>query len=199
MSATDELLRLVHIATAPMRTAINNMAVRVVVQSVNDSPKLQQLIVTALAGEELDDVEHMQPGGLSHVPLKGAEGLLVCVGGSRDVPMAIGVSNREHRPTGMASGETAMYAAETDGVQGRIRPGEPMQVTSGGSADADDFVAQAGKTLARLEALETAHNTHIHITTATIGLSPVGVIAPPAIIVTPAITAVASTNLKADD
>ncbi len=88
------------------------------------------------------------------------------------------------------------------GGQLRVKPGNTIEAVAGGASgqSADDFVAMAGQVLARLEALETAHNTHIHITTATIGAGATpGVLSPPAIIVSPAITAVASSNLKAND
>ena len=74
----------------------------------------------------------------------GAEGLMLCLGGSREAPFVFVVSNRDFRPKG-ESGETIMYAAEEDGVQARLKTGGPLEVTSDGDANADDFVAQAGR------------------------------------------------------
>lgn len=198
MSLADDMFRLVHKATSRMRTQVGMMIARAVVESVGDGSGFQGLTVTVLAGESLDDVEHLQPGGLSHVSVKGAEGVLLCTNGSRDNAVALGVANRGERPKDLLPGATVVYAIGPLAGQLRISPLGAIEAT-GSSGTADDFVAMAGKVLSRLEALETAHNSHIHITTATIGLSPVGVIAPPVIIVSPPITAVASSNLKADD
>ena len=55
-------------------------------------------------------------------------------------------------------------------------------------------LALAQETKAALDALQQAHDTHIHVTTATVGLGPPGVIAPTAAPVGP-ISAIATTNL----
>jgi len=52
---------------------------------------------------------HMQPYGLSAVPVVGAEATMVCVGGDRAVPIAVVVSEPATRPTGQVSGEVALY------------------------------------------------------------------------------------------
>lgn len=194
MSATREMLRLVHAATKPMRTRISMMASRVVVNAIQDSPALQTATVEALAGELLDKIEHMQPGGLSHVAGKGAEGLMLCLGGSREAGIVFAVSNRAFRPKG-EEGETILYAAEVDGVQARQKVGGPLEVTTGGATEADDFVAMAGK---------------VHTEISNMLQAGVGAGGPGAANFTTAKTAwdliainpligVASTNLKADD
>ena len=116
MSLTDDMLRLVHKATSRMRTQIGNMLGRAVVGAVNDGPGIQTVTVTVLAGESIDDVPHLQPGGLSHVSLPGSEGAVGCVGGSRDNPFAVGIANRGSRPTGLLPGETIIYAIGATGV-----------------------------------------------------------------------------------
>jgi len=111
MSLSDTVIRLVHEATRPMRSRLNAVVARLVVDAVNDAAARQLLRVEVLADEVIDPVEHFQPGGLTHVPLAGAEGLLLCVGGDRSHPIAVGVSNRDKRPTGLAAGETGLYSA----------------------------------------------------------------------------------------
>lgn len=122
MGAADQLISLIHRATASLRHRLDMVASRIVVDGVQDSSKLQGLKAVALADEVLDEIEHMQPGGLSHVPLAGAEGVLVCIAGHRDHPIALCVSNRGSRPTGGAPGETVLYCAAAGGGAGvRIR------------------------------------------------------------------------------
>ncbi len=140
------MLRMVKAAIRPLKTKMSMVVARVVVTAIQDSPALQTVTVNALFGESFDKIQHMQPGGLSHVALPGAEGLMLCLGGSREAPFVFAVSNRALRPTGGAAGETVMYAAEVDGVQARLKVGGPLEVTSDGDANADDFVAMAGRT-----------------------------------------------------
>jgi len=111
MSAS-ELLRLINRATAPLRHRLNMTVSRMVLDAVSDAAQRQGLRVLVLADEVIDDVEHFQPGGLTHVPLPGAEGVLLCVGGNRSHPVALGVANREARPTGLQPGETGLYSAQ---------------------------------------------------------------------------------------
>jgi phage gp45-like len=121
MSAADQLISLIHRATASLRHALDMVASRIVVESVQDGSKLQGLKAMALADEPLEDIEHMQPGGLSHVPLAGAEGVLLCIAGRREHPIALCVSNRSTRPTGGQSGETVLYCSAPGGAGIKIK------------------------------------------------------------------------------
>jgi phage baseplate assembly protein V len=118
-NAADGVVRLLQRALRPLNTRIGMVVGRLVVDAVNDAAKRQGLRVLVLADEVLDSVEHFQPGGLTHVALKGAEGVLLCVGGRRGHPVALGVANREARPTGLQPGETGLYSAsaETTGLK----------------------------------------------------------------------------------
>jgi phage baseplate assembly protein V len=112
MGTADALVRLVQQVTAPLRHRLAMVVSRLVLDAVNDAAKLQGLRVQVLADEVLDEVEHFQPGGLTHVPLAGAEGVLLCVGGNRAHAVAVGVANRDARPTGLLPGETGLYSAQ---------------------------------------------------------------------------------------
>ncbi len=121
MGAAEQIIALIHRATSSLRHRLDMVASRIVVEGVKDGSKLQSLKAQALADEPLEDIEHMQPGGLSHVPLSGAEGVLICVAGRRDIPIALCVSNRAARPTGGAPGETVLYCASQAGAGVKIR------------------------------------------------------------------------------
>ncbi len=138
------MMRVIKQVVRPIKTKLSMVAARVVVTAIQDSPALQTVTIGALFGEEFDQIQHMQPGGLSHVALGGAEGLMLCLGGSREAPFVFAVSNRAFRPKG-AAGETIMYAAESGGVQARLKVGGSFEVTSAGATSSDDFVAMAGK------------------------------------------------------
>jgi Gp45 protein len=152
VSTTDGLVRMLQRAMAPLTTRLSMVVSRLVVDAVNDAAKRQGLRVLVLADEVIDGVEHMQPGGLTHRALPGAEGILLCVGGHRGHPLAIGVSNRDARPTGLQPGETALYAA--GGVPGPKVLCKPDGEVQLGPAP-ENFVALGNLVDARLASLHT--------------------------------------------
>jgi phage baseplate assembly protein V len=92
----------------PLQRKLRNQVNRVVVSLATDSTGTQKTQANVLSGEVMEQ-EHMQPGGLTHVPLPGAEGLFVTVSGVRDDGVMICVSDRRYRPKGLQAGETALY------------------------------------------------------------------------------------------
>lgn len=104
----QEIMRLLE----PLQRQILLVSSKGVLELVNDNRKMQNVQVSLLEGEPSDDaVEHMQPGGLTHVPLAGAEGVYLSIGGVRDDGVVFVLSNRENRPKGLQPGETALYSA----------------------------------------------------------------------------------------
>lgn len=82
---------------------------RVVLGMVNDAAKLQAVQVTVQAGVVRDNVEHFQQYGYTSVPLPGAEGIGLAVGGSTDHMVVISIDDRRYRLRGLAPGEVALY------------------------------------------------------------------------------------------
>jgi phage baseplate assembly protein V len=76
---------------------------------VDDSTGLQQLQVGLLAGETRGSVEHFQNYGFSSVAGAGAEALILCLGGSRDHPVAAAVVDRTLRVKNLQPGEVCVY------------------------------------------------------------------------------------------
>lgn len=96
----------------PLERKLKLVASKAVLELLKDSSGLQQVQVSLLAGEASDGtVEHMQPGGLTHVPLPGAEGVYLTIGGVRDDGVVLALSNRGNRPTGLLAGETSVYSS----------------------------------------------------------------------------------------
>lgn len=121
------VVELVHQLVRPLKARMNAMVARAVLDSVNDGSMLQAVEVTVGSfgndddGNDLPDKlpgEHFQPGGLTHVPLRDAEGIVLCVQGLRSHPLMLLLSNRDQRPKGLQAGETALYTA---GELGGIR------------------------------------------------------------------------------
>lgn len=92
----------------PLKNRLMLVASRAVVELTTDTKTMQGSQVSLLPGEVMEP-EHMQPGGLTHVPLPGSEGVYLTVGGVRDDGVLICVSDRRYRPKGLAAGETALY------------------------------------------------------------------------------------------
>lgn len=103
---------------AAIRQKISNLLVRVVLTAIDDSLTDRQGLTSpqrikgqAFAGEkELEDVAHLQPYGLHAVPLAGAEGVGLAIGGSRSHLVVLAVDDPRHSPSGMAPGEVALYS-----------------------------------------------------------------------------------------
>ncbi len=179
----------------PLKVKLGMMVTRVVINAIQDAPGLQTVTLEALAGEVFDQIEHMQQGGITHAPLKGAEAVMLALGGSRENLVVLAASNREFRPKNAVAGETIMHAAELDGVHARVAPGGALEVVKAGGADpADDFVAMAGKVLTELQSIKTDFDTHVH-TGVTTGAGSSGAPATPL----PVPSSVASSTIKADN
>lgn len=127
-----EVMRLIR----PLYRKIALAANRAVVELVDDSKGMQRAQSSVVDGE-VHEPEHMQPGGLTHVPLPGAEGVFVTVSGARDDGVVICVSDRRYRPKNLAPGETALYNDASAALQctitmkadGSIAVDSPVSVT----------------------------------------------------------------------
>ncbi|HEX7124677.1 MAG TPA: phage baseplate assembly protein V [Thermodesulfobacteriota bacterium] len=124
-----EWLRAIRAVTDPLRRRILLMVSRAIVRVVDDSGGLQVVQVTALAGEVLDGVTRVQVYGLTSHPHSEAEGVLVCVGGTRSHGLLVTVDDRRYRPRGLAAGEVCLYTDEGDRIH--LRRGRIIAVTAG--------------------------------------------------------------------
>jgi phage baseplate assembly protein V len=88
---------------------VRGMVSRAVVSLVNDALKMQALQVTMMAGQTPDDAEHFQHYGFTSVPLPGAEGIALAVGGSTGHTVVINVDDRRYRIKALPGGEVCLY------------------------------------------------------------------------------------------
>jgi phage baseplate assembly protein V len=102
----DQLRKLV----APLATRIANTVARAVITNVDDTQKVQLLQLAILDGETRDDVEAFGQYGLTSNPPKDSEAVILCVGGRRDHPLAIGIESRQDRIKNLQPGEVALYS-----------------------------------------------------------------------------------------
>lgn len=95
--------------SAALMARLRGMVSRAVVKLVSDAAKLQGLQVVLMADQVVDDAEHFQHYGFTSVPLAGAEGIALAVGGSSGHTVVINVDDRRYRLTALANGEVALY------------------------------------------------------------------------------------------
>lgn len=97
---------------APTIRRVNGMVKRGVVRRVTDGARQQLLQLSLGVDEVADEVEHLQPFGLSFVPPAGAEVAALAVGGNADYILALGATSRAHRPTGANEGEGGLHTLD---------------------------------------------------------------------------------------
>lgn len=126
---------------------IRTLALRVVVDAVTDgdASRLQRLQVIAFGDETLEGRDRMGEYGLASMPFRGAEAIVLAIGGSQDHGVAVAVDDRRHRPTDLADGEVALYTDEGSAVVlRRSRLLELLATTLDAQVDADATIDAAG-------------------------------------------------------
>lgn len=139
------------------KSRIDAMVVRGAVELVKDSLKTQRVQVTLLADEVVDDVEHMQPYGLSFTPAVGSEVLALAVGGSRTHTIAVCIQNPDERPTNVPPQTGGLYTKREWRVY--IDAGGIVHL---GAREGTDYVALASKVLAELNEIRAKFDAHVH-------------------------------------
>lgn len=170
---------------APFARQIRTLAGRAVIRLVNDALKEQSVQVDLLAGETRD-AERYQHYGFTSVPLSGAEGIVVAIGGSRDHVVIVADGDRRYRLKGLAGGEVAIYDDQgqavhlkRDGIEiygtekvtvdapeatftGNVQITGTLQTT--GAISSDTSVADPTGTM---QAMRGTYNGHVHGSTPT--------------------------------
>lgn len=160
---------------AGLGRSIANIVARAVISSVNTARKCQSLGLTLIAGEQKQDVEHLEPYGFTSAAQDGAESVVLFPGGDRSHGVAVVVADRRYRIKGLARGEVAIYDDQGQSVtltrQGVVvnGGGKPIIVTNAPKArfemDIDatgqikDLCDGSGKTMA---AMRQTYNDHTH-------------------------------------
>jgi len=103
------MLEAIEKLTAGARGRAALMVGRCILKAIGDCKSVQLVQAQLLAEEVHDDVERIQEYGFTSVPIPGAEGVMVFVGGNRDHGLLIAVEDRRYRLKGLKSGEVALY------------------------------------------------------------------------------------------
>lgn len=149
--SVDAIAGLVERVMAPTIRRVNGMVKRGVIRRVTDSARQQLLQLSLLEDEVADEVEHLQPFGLSFVPPAGSEVAALAVGGNQDYLLALGATSRAHRPTGAEEGEGGLYTLDGWKV---FLDDEGNVFIGGDAAGATVKVARADRVEAELSAIK---------------------------------------------
>lgn len=151
----------------PLAARVRNLATRGVIKLSNDNRRAQTLQVRAL-DEVLDPVERFGEFGFVSRPPKGAEVLIICVGGDRNHAIAVATEYRDARPKGLAEGESGLYSTAGGSVAARItlKANGDVEITAGkvtisGDAEVAGDVADALGTMLEMRTIYNSH-THTH-------------------------------------
>lgn len=123
--------RAVRALLAPLERRVMLLVSRAVLRLVDDEPGIQRVQLDLLAGETRAGVERLAEYGLTSVPLEGAWGLALAVGGNRDHLLVIATEDRRHRLTGLAPGEVALYSSAGQRVHLKASGEVEIQVPDG--------------------------------------------------------------------
>jgi phage baseplate assembly protein V len=116
---------------------INTLVSRAILGRADSAPGVQTLQIEVLADEHMDGVEHLEPYGFTSVPLAGAEGVVLNVGGQRGACVGINFGNRGVRVKGLKGGEVCIYTDEGDTIT--LKRGNLVEIkTKHLVADAED-------------------------------------------------------------
>lgn len=152
-------------ALEPLHRKLRMLAGRAVIRLMSDAVTAQ---VEGLADEVRDATEVFQQYGFRSMPLAGAEGILLSLGGNRDHTVVICVGDRRYQTTVLADGEVVLedhlgkfIHLKADGsilvkAATKVRVDAPMLECTGAIKD---FCDADGKTMDSMRATFDAH-TH---------------------------------------
>jgi len=133
-----------------LRGVIAGLLVRGTVLATNAAAACQRLQAQLRAGEVADDIEHLEPYGLTAHALQGAEVVTASMGGDASHQVVLIVSDRRHRPADLTAGEVCLY--DNNGQRVHLTSSgvviEASSISLGGTAGTAP-VARVGDTVPR--------------------------------------------------
>ncbi|MBL5911217.1 phage baseplate assembly protein V [Enterobacter asburiae] len=155
--------------------SVQNIVARAVVTALNSAKKCQALGLSLIAGEQKEDVEHLEPYGFTSAAQDGAEAVALFPSGDRSHGVVLVVADRRYRLKGLARGEVAVYDDQGQSVtltrDGIVVDGggKPITFTNATKArfempiestgDIKDKCDSGGKSMAQMR---TTYDGHTH-------------------------------------
>ena len=121
-----------------LESRIAGAATRGVLKETYDDGGVQRSKVDGFAGEELDQIQYAMPFGITTVPPKGSDVILLSLGGNRDGAVAIAQMSSGARPKGLSEGDVMIYdlsgnaiSLGKDGMAMQDKNGNSIQMSNG--------------------------------------------------------------------
>ena len=156
-------------------SSLQNIVTRAVITALDTAKKCQAAGLRLIAGEQKENVEHLEPYGFTSAAQDGAEAVMLFPGGDRSHGVAVVVADRRYRLKGLKRGEVAIYDDQGQSVTltrtGVVvnGGGKPIIFTNAPKARFEmdieatgqikDLCDGAGKTMF---AMRTTYNGHTH-------------------------------------
>lgn len=122
----DGLQNYLNRTLAPFRDAIMLLTGKAVITLVDDTKDIQEVQLSALAGETLSRVPRVQNFGFASNPPKDSEAIIVSLGAQRENVVVVTADNRKVRFKNLAPGECAVYT--DDGTVIHLKKGGLVDV-----------------------------------------------------------------------
>ncbi|HBP8874070.1 TPA: phage baseplate assembly protein [Escherichia coli] len=152
-----------------------NIIARAVLTSLDTAKKCQAAGLKLIAGEQKENLEYLEPYGLTSAAKNGAEAVVLFPGGDRSHGVVIMVADRRYRLKGLKAGEVALYDDQGQSVTltraGIVVNGAGKAITLTNAPKArfemdieatgqiKDMCDSSGKTMS---AMRATYNTHTH-------------------------------------
>lgn len=144
---------------APIKNKIMLMIGRCILKAVDNTGTTQLIQVSGLKNETISGIERPQEYGLETYPKVEAESIVIFPNGNRDQGLCIKVHDRNNRPSGMNSGDVALY--DSSGNKVVCRDGGVIEIHGNGGTL--EFVLLASLMVAKINSeIISKHNVHFH-------------------------------------
>lgn len=107
--SVDSRLRAIESMVNKLNRRMANVVTRGTLMASDDSKGLQKQRVVGFYGEEVDQVMHMQPYGLTGMAPSGSDALMLSMMGERDGTVIASVSDPNTRPKDLDPGSVMLY------------------------------------------------------------------------------------------
>lgn len=111
---------------------------KALVDTVDDTTKIQLVKISGLADEVQDKIERVQNFGFTSNPPSGSESLIACIGGNRDHTVVIASDSSEFRKKNLKPGECAVY--DKNGNYIYLKENGSVEITASGGVMIDGDV-----------------------------------------------------------
>ena len=159
-----EIARMIGKALEPLIRTVRLSIGRAVLASIKDSTGIQTAQLSLLAGET-KEMERFQNYGFTSVPIAGAEGLCVFVGGNREHGICLSLDDRAFRVKNLGQGEVAVY--DSTGTKIHLKNNGEVQVVAATKVDIDSAAVEIGdgvlEKVFKAETFQAFFNAHVHV------------------------------------